>query len=82
MVAVAAACLPIFFTGHVIARWEGALFLLYYVLYTALIVFSARMPAHAGTFTNVLLMSAIPLTVLGLAASLVRHLRQGDVPEE
>ena len=26
MVAVAVACLPIFFTGHVIARWEGWLF--------------------------------------------------------
>ena len=34
MVAVAVACLPIFFTGHVIMRWEGAIFLLYYVAYT------------------------------------------------
>ena len=29
MIAVAAACLPIFFTGNLIARWEGALFLGY-----------------------------------------------------
>ena len=35
MLAVAAACLPIFFTGSTIARWEGAVFLLYYVAYTA-----------------------------------------------
>jgi cation:H+ antiporter len=27
MVAVSLACLPIFFTGSMIARWEGALFL-------------------------------------------------------
>jgi cation:H+ antiporter len=30
MLAVALACLPIFATGHVIARWEGALFFGYY----------------------------------------------------
>jgi ABC-type long-subunit fatty acid transport system fused permease/ATPase subunit len=29
MIAVAVACLPIFFTGHLIDRWEGALFLGY-----------------------------------------------------
>ena len=29
MIAVSIACLPIFFTGHKIARWEGALFLGY-----------------------------------------------------
>ena len=26
LIAVAVACLPIFFTGNVIARWKGALF--------------------------------------------------------
>ena len=36
MVAVAVACLPVFFTGSLIARWEGLLFLAYYVAYTAL----------------------------------------------
>ena len=30
MLAAAVACLPIFVTGRVIARWEGSLFLLYY----------------------------------------------------
>ena len=33
MIAVALACLPIFATGHRIARWEGALFLGYYAVY-------------------------------------------------
>ena len=36
MIAVAVACLPIFFTGYRIARWEGAIFLAYYVAYTHL----------------------------------------------
>ena len=34
MLAVTLACLPIFMTGRKIARWEGALFLGYYVAYT------------------------------------------------
>lgn len=29
MLAMALACLPVFITGRVIARWEGALFLAY-----------------------------------------------------
>ena len=33
MVAVALACLPVFVTGREIARWEGGVFLGYYVAY-------------------------------------------------
>jgi cation:H+ antiporter len=35
MTGVALACLPIFITGREIARWEGAVFLLYYVAYVS-----------------------------------------------
>ncbi len=41
MILVAALCLPIFFTGRMIARWEGAVFLLGYIAYTAYMVMSA-----------------------------------------
>lgn len=41
MIAVAVACLPIFFTGHRIARWEGALFLVCYVAYIATLMILA-----------------------------------------
>ena len=41
MVAVAALCLPIFFTGMAVARWEGGLLLLYFVAYTAYVVLRA-----------------------------------------
>ncbi len=37
-VMIAVACLPVFFTGHVIARWEGVLFLGYYVAYTLYLI--------------------------------------------
>jgi cation:H+ antiporter len=41
MLVTALACLPIFFTGGVIARWEGALFLGYYVAYTGYLVLAS-----------------------------------------
>ncbi len=41
MIAVAAACLPIFFRGHVIYRWEGGLFLGYYLIYTLYLYLNA-----------------------------------------
>ncbi len=41
MIAVAFAALPIFITGLSINRWEGALFLGYYVAYTAYLILAA-----------------------------------------
>lgn len=38
MVIVAVACLPIFITGRLISRWEGALFLAGYIAYTACLI--------------------------------------------
>jgi cation:H+ antiporter len=49
MIAVAVACLPIFFTGYVIARWEGALFLAWYVAYTGYVVLAQTDPALSRT---------------------------------
>ena len=46
MIAVAVVCLPIFFTGQQIARWEGGLFLGYYAAYTLYLVLSETRPSH------------------------------------
>src|SRR5690606_10333607 len=54
MVAVAVACLPIFFTGHTIARWEGAVFLAYYVIYTIHLLLTATQHAALPAFSHVL----------------------------
>ncbi|WP_291995517.1 calcium/sodium antiporter [Candidatus Accumulibacter sp. ACC003] len=66
MVAVAVACLPIFFTGHLIARWEGTLFLAYYAAYTTYLILDAA--GHAAQSGFSLLMSgfALPLTTITL----------------
>ncbi len=66
MIAVAIACLPIFFTGNLIARWEGLLFMGYYVAYTAYLVLDATNHESLPIFSRVLLLFAIPLTVLTL----------------
>lgn len=64
MVAVAAACLPIFFTGHLIARWEGALFLAYYVAYTAYLILAAREHDALETYGVVMGWVVVPLTIV------------------
>jgi cation:H+ antiporter len=73
MLAVSAACLPIFFSGYRINRWEGTMFFGYYVAYTLyLIMFSTGLPAinllrHAMTW-YVLPLTAITLLVIFLRA--------------
>jgi cation:H+ antiporter len=66
MVAVALACLPIFFTGSLIARWEGFLFLGYYAAYTVYLILYAQQHDALPLFSDVMLLFVIPLTVLTL----------------
>ncbi len=76
MLAVAVACLPIFFTGYTIARWEGAVFLGYYVAYTVYIVLAATQHETLDIFGTVMLAFVVPITVLTLGVVLWRSLRQ------
>lgn len=69
MIAVAVACLPIFYTGGTISRWEGALFLGYYGLYTAYLILNTIRHGALATFQAALLWFVIPLTVVTLAVS-------------
>lgn len=72
MIATAAACLPIFFTGHLIARWEGALFLAYYGVYLAHLLLGATHSASLRTFDRVIVWVVIPLTAITLAVGVLR----------
>lgn len=76
MTAVALACLPIFFTGHIIARWEGVVFLFYYAAYTAYLVLDARSHDALPVFSAVMLNFAVPLTVVTLLIFVYRHWRK------
>ncbi|MCF7203720.1 calcium/sodium antiporter [Pseudomonas oligotrophica] len=78
MLAVFAACLPIFFSGYCINRWEGLLFFGYYLAYCLyLVLFAAGLGAlellrHAMTW-YVLPLTATTLAVIFLRAWKRRH---------
>jgi cation:H+ antiporter len=69
MIATAVACLPIFYTGGTISRWEGVLFLAYYGIYMTYLILNATRYAGLASFQAALLWFVIPLTVLTLAVS-------------
>jgi cation:H+ antiporter len=79
MVAVAVACLPIFLTGHRVARWEGALFLGYYVAFTLYLILRAAEHDALERFSLVLFEFVVPITLVTLAVSLFRAFRSGNV---
>jgi cation:H+ antiporter len=73
MLAVALACLPVFVTGREIARWEGGVFLLYYVAYVAYLILAAQQHDALGSFSGVMLGFVIPITVVTLVITLFRR---------
>jgi cation:H+ antiporter len=78
MIAVAIACLPIFFTGHIIARWEGALFLGYYLAYTAYLILATTHHDSLPVFSQAMIWFVIPITALTLIVVTVRAVRSGN----
>ncbi len=72
MIAVAVACLPIFITGYRIDRWEGGLFIAYYAAYLAYLVLDSTGHDALDTYSSVMLLFVIPLTVLTLLILLWR----------
>ncbi len=76
MVAVAVACLPIFFTGNLIARWEGLLFFGYYLAYTAYLILMAGAHDALHPFSAVMAGYVLPLTATTLAVLAWRHYKQ------
>ena len=75
MIAASVACLPIFFTGHLIARWEGGLFCGYYVAYTLYLLLNAVQHDGLRMFSTAMWMFVIPLTVITMLVSVLRAVR-------
>ncbi|MFH2004791.1 MAG: sodium:calcium antiporter, partial [Bacteroidota bacterium] len=75
MIAVAIACLPIFFTGNSISRWEGTVFLGYYVAYILYLVFEATQHDMLSAFSNVMVLFIIPITAITLVLVSYRELK-------
>ena len=76
MIAVAVSCLPIFFTGRKLDRWEGVLFLFYYFAYTTYLVLTSQKHASVEIFTQAMIWFTIPLTVLTLTIVTIREFRK------
>jgi cation:H+ antiporter len=72
MLAVAVACLPVFINGYRIARWEGALFVGYYISYTVFLVLTATQSPAAPVFAQFMLVFVVPITVITFAVVLFR----------
>ena len=66
MIAVSVACLPIFFTGHVIARWEGVVFVGYYAAYLLFLFLDSTQHEYLPLFNNVMAIFVVPITFLTL----------------
>ncbi len=78
MNAVALACLPVFISGRRIARWEGAVFLLYYTTYVIYLILAAQHHAALGSFSNAVLGFVVPLTVVTLVVLMIRPNKPAD----
>ena len=72
MLAVAVACLPVFLTAREIARWEGGVFLAYYLAYTAYLILAAQQHDALPAYSYVMLSFVIPLTIVTLLACMLR----------
>lgn len=75
MIAVAIAALPVFFTGYTIARWEGAVFLGYYIIYILYLVLEATEHHLLSALGNALAWFVLPLTALTLLLLVVGWMR-------
>jgi len=69
MIGVAIACLPVFYTGGTVSRWEGALFFGFYIAYTIYLILHASDHGASPLLAHAMLWFAIPLT----AATLIIH---------
>ena len=79
MIAVAVACLPISFTEHIIARWEGASFLGYYVAYMLYFVLSSTGHDLLPLFSWTMIAFVVPITLVTLVVLSIRAARSQHV---
>ncbi len=76
MLASAIACLPIFYRGWRIDRWEGAVFLLFYIAYLAELVLLSTSSSFEPTLRLTMLAFVMPLCVITLAVLVLRQFRK------
>jgi len=76
MIAVALACLPIFFTGFKISRWEGLLFFACYAAYALYLFLAATEHSALPALSAAMLFFVLPLTGVTLGVLAYRQWRR------
>ncbi len=76
MILVAVALLPVAVTGAAIARWEGLLFVAYYVVYVVYLVLDSTGHDALGAFNGVVAGFLLPLTAIVLVVLVTTELRR------
>jgi cation:H+ antiporter len=76
MIATALVCLPIFFSGFEVARWEGFLFLVYYVAYTLFLILKSTQHDLLEPFSQAFYYFLVPLTLLAIVLSFKAGLKK------
>jgi cation:H+ antiporter len=76
MIAVAVSCLPVFFIGGRIERWEGALYLSYYFAFLLYLIFEASYHKALPAFDAVMVFFVLPLTVITYIVLTARRSRR------
>lgn len=77
MLAVCFACIPIFISGREIARWEGGIFVGYYIAYVAYLILASKDHAAIPVFSTVMMSFVIPITVITLIVVMIRKPQAG-----
>ena len=75
MLAAALALLPIAFTGFIVARWEGTLFVALYLSYLAYVVLAATEHDAVTGFSTVMLWFVLPLIAVTVIALTLYEIR-------
>ena len=81
MALVALACLPIFFTGYRVERWEGLMFLAYYAAYLIYLVLDSTRSGALEWYRLGIALFALPVTVYVIVESVVHHMRKHRRPK-
>ncbi len=75
MIAVALAALPVFFTGYSISRWEGVIFMAYYIAYTLFLFLAATEHDALPLYSLIMFGFIVPITAITLLVLVVREVR-------
>ena len=75
MIGVAIFSLLVFLAGHIMTRWNGALFLVLYAAYSTYIVLEATQHAAFSNFNTIMTMFVLPVTTLTLVVLAYRSWR-------